>query len=110
MAWERWNDVNDQMRALMAPLACSAAWALNSWDRVERYTEALSADNSFDGAFYRAVLNIHSEQYAKACDFIMKARDVLDSNLTAMAEESYNRAYAVRNTVYVYICNYSLLS
>ncbi|CAH8510940.1 unnamed protein product [Schistosoma margrebowiei] len=94
MAWERWNDVNDQMRALMAPLACSAAWALNSWDRVERYTEALSADNSFDGAFYRAVLNIHSEQYAKACDFIMKARDVLDSNLTAMAEESYNRAYA----------------
>ncbi|TNN10640.1 Serine/threonine-protein kinase tor [Schistosoma japonicum] len=94
MAWERWNDVNDQMRAFMAPLACSAAWALNSWDRVETYSEALSADNSFDGAFYRAVLNIHSGHYAKACDFIMKARDVLDSNLTAMAEESYNRAYS----------------
>nr|CAH8842728.1 unnamed protein product [Trichobilharzia regenti] len=94
MAWERWDSVNDQMRVFMAPLACSAAWALNSWDRVERYAEALSADNSFDGAFYRAVLNIHSGQYAKACEFIMKARDVLDSDLTAMAEESYDRAYA----------------
>ncbi|CAH8842375.1 unnamed protein product [Trichobilharzia szidati] len=94
MAWERWDNVSDQMRVFMAPLACSAAWALNSWDRVERYSEALSADNSFDGAFYRAVLNIHSGQYAKACEFIMKARDVLDSDLTAMAEESYDRAYA----------------
>ncbi|VDP84355.1 unnamed protein product [Echinostoma caproni] len=94
MAWERWEQVDDNMRAKMAPLACSAAWATNSWDQVERYVSALPADDSFDGAFYRAVLNIHSGNYTEACEHIVNARNVLDADLTTMAGESYDRAYA----------------
>lgn len=103
MVNERWEQVDDHMRAQMAPLGCSAAWALNSWDRVKHYVSALSADNSFDGAYYRAILNIHLEQYVVACDYITKARDILDADLTAMAGESYDRAYAVGETCLIII-------
>ncbi|TPP57014.1 Target of rapamycin [Fasciola gigantica] len=94
MAWERWEQVDENMRAEMAPLACSAAWATNSWDQVEKYVSALPANDSFDGAFYRAVLKIHSGFYSEACDYVAKARNVLDADLTTMAGESYDRAYA----------------
>ncbi|THD24250.1 Serine/threonine-protein kinase mTOR [Fasciola hepatica] len=94
MAWERWEQVDENMRAEMAPLACSAAWATNSWDQVEKYVSALPANDSFDGAFYRAVLKIHSGSYSEACDYVAKARNVLDADLTTMAGESYDRAYA----------------
>ncbi|KAA0190838.1 Serine/threonine-protein kinase mTOR [Fasciolopsis buskii] len=94
MAWERWEQVDDSMRAEMAPFACSAAWATNSWDQVEKYVSALPVDDSFDGAFYRAVLNIHSGCHKEACHYIAKARNVLDADLTTMAGESYDRAYA----------------
>ncbi|CAL8095011.1 unnamed protein product [Calicophoron daubneyi] len=94
MAWERWDQVNDSMRTRMAPLACSAAWATNSWDRMERYLSALPTDHNFDGSFYRAILAIHSDKYSEACQYILNARSVLDAELTTMSEESYDRAYA----------------
>lgn len=100
MAWERWEQVDDSMRAEMAPFACSAAWATNSWDQVEKYVSALPVDDSFDGAFYRAVLNIHSGCHKEACHYIAKARNVLDADLTTMAGESYDRAYAVRSDLF----------
>jgi len=50
---------------------------------------------SYDGAFYRAVFAVHSEQYQMAQQCIDKSRDILDTELTAMAGESYSRAYGV---------------
>ncbi|CAC5403933.1 MTOR [Mytilus coruscus] len=48
---------------------------------------------TYDGAFYRAVFALHSENYQLAQQCIDKARDILDTELTAMVGESYNRAY-----------------
>lgn len=50
---------------------------------------------TYDGAFYRAVFAVHSEQYQLAQQCIDKSRDILDTELTAMAGESYSRAYGV---------------
>lgn len=46
-----------------------------------------------EGSFYRAILAIHKEQYKSAQDYIDFSRDMIDTELTAMAGESYQRAY-----------------
>ena len=51
--------------------------------------------DTYDGAFYRAVLAIHMDQFQLAQQCIDNARDILDTELTAMAGESYQRAYGV---------------
>lgn len=73
-------------------LAAAAAWGLHHWDSMERYVKVIPRDTQ-DGAFYRAILSIHKEQYDEAQHFINTARDLLDTELTAMAGESYQRAY-----------------
>jgi FKBP12-rapamycin complex-associated protein len=64
---------------------------------MEEYSCLIPRD-TYDGAFYRAVLAIHMDKnYSLAQQCIEKARDILDTELTAMAGESYNRAYGVSN-------------
>ncbi|KAF7259839.1 hypothetical protein EG68_02702 [Paragonimus skrjabini miyazakii] len=89
-----WDTVDDSVRMQMAPIACTAAWAVHEWTQVERYVSALPTNNSFDGAFYRAVLDIQRNHYDNAYQHILNARNVLDADLTAMTGESYDRAYA----------------
>ncbi|KAF5402330.1 hypothetical protein PHET_04458 [Paragonimus heterotremus] len=89
-----WDTVDDSVRMQMAPIACTAAWAVHEWTQVERYVSALPTNNSFDGAFYRAVLDIQRNHYDSAYQHIFNARNVLDADLTAMTGESYDRAYA----------------
>jgi FKBP12-rapamycin complex-associated protein len=50
-------------------------------------------ENSQEGSFLRAVLAIKNERYKDATTYINRVRDMLDSELTAMAGESYERAY-----------------
>ena len=61
---------------------------------MEEYTCMIPRD-TYDGAFYRAVLALHDDQFPLAQQCVEKARDILDTDLTAMAGESYNRAYGV---------------
>lgn len=89
---QRWNLLSDDNREKSARLAAAAAWGLNQWDAMERYVNCIPRDTQ-DGAFYRAVLAIHKEHYDQAQLFIETARDLLDTELTAMAGESYQRAY-----------------
>ena len=49
--------------------------------------------DSFDGSFHRAVLEIHNNNFPFANYYIDAARDILDTDLTAMVGESYQRAY-----------------
>lgn len=49
--------------------------------------------NFFLGAFLRAVLCVRQCKYAEARQHIDKVRSLIDSELTAMAAESYERAY-----------------
>ncbi|BFZ23557.1 hypothetical protein BsWGS_26596 [Bradybaena similaris] len=92
IALDRWPVVSDEMKTSMARMASVAAWGLGQWDSVEQYMFYIPR-TSHNAAFFKAVFALHSENYQLAQQCIDKARDVLDTELTAMAGESYNRAY-----------------
>lgn len=89
---KRWPRMSDDEKFKSARIAAAAAWGLNEWDSMINYVNFLP-ENSQDGAFYRAVLNIHNEDYDISKLYIDQARTILDSELTAVAGESYQRAY-----------------
>ncbi|XP_066601544.1 serine/threonine-protein kinase mTOR [Prorops nasuta] len=91
-ATKQWSNQPDEIKQRMARMAAAAAWGLNQWESMEKYVSLIPKDTQ-DGAFYRAVLAIHDEQYNVAHQLIDSARDLLDTELTAMAGESYQRAY-----------------
>ncbi|CAH1772250.1 unnamed protein product [Owenia fusiformis] len=92
LACEKWPQVSDDIRQNMARMAAMSAWGLGQWESMEEYTCMIPRE-TMDGAFHRAVLALHMDQFALAQQCIDKARDILDTELTAMAGESYNRAY-----------------
>ncbi|XP_050412148.1 serine/threonine-protein kinase mTOR [Patella vulgata] len=92
LACDKWATANDKSRTKMARMASASAWGLGHWDSMEQYM-CLIPRTSYDGAFYRAVFALHSDNFMLAQQCIDKARDILDTDLTAMVGESYNRAY-----------------
>ncbi|XP_044138031.1 LOW QUALITY PROTEIN: serine/threonine-protein kinase mTOR [Bufo gargarizans] len=94
---ENWLNVSEDARAKMARMAAAAAWGLEQWDSMEKYTCLIPRD-THDGAFYRAVLALHQDLFSLAQQCIDRARDMLDAELTAMAGESYSRAYGAMVT------------
>ncbi|XP_033096355.1 serine/threonine-protein kinase mTOR-like [Anneissia japonica] len=92
IACTKWPEVSDDYRQRMACMAAAAAWGLNQWESMDEYACMIPRD-TYDGAFYRAVLAVHQDHFAQAQQCINKARDILDTELTARAGESYNRAY-----------------
>ncbi|XP_063975702.1 serine/threonine-protein kinase mTOR [Diachasmimorpha longicaudata] len=92
VATRQWSHQIDETKQRMARMAAAAAWGLGQWESMEKYVGLVPKDSQ-DGAFYRAVLAIHNDQYNVAHELIDSARDLLDTELTAMAGESYQRAY-----------------
>ena len=92
VAMKQWSFQNDENKQRMARMAAAAAWGLNNWDAMQEHVALIPKDTQ-DGAFYRAVLAVHGEQFELAHLLIDSARDLLDTELTAMAGESYQRAY-----------------
>ncbi|KAL3228149.1 hypothetical protein MRX96_004063 [Rhipicephalus microplus] len=70
----------------------ATAWGLEKWDTMEEYVQVIPRDTT-DSAFHQAVLAVHKENFPGAQQFIDKARDLIDTDLTAMVGESYSRAY-----------------
>ena len=94
-AEDRWpRAVADGKQKLLAPLAASAAWGLHQWESVDRYMTAMKADTP-DKSFFGAILAVHRDQFDDAQKHIDKVRDGLDTELSAVLGESYNRAYNV---------------
>ncbi|CAL4086221.1 unnamed protein product, partial [Meganyctiphanes norvegica] len=91
---ERWNcpTMNEEWRTQMSRVSSASAWAMGEWTMMEEYTKFIPRDTQ-EGAFYRAVLATHKDQYALAQQLIDSARDLLERELTAMVGESYQRAY-----------------
>uniref|UniRef100_A0A2A4JU58 Serine/threonine-protein kinase TOR n=1 Tax=Heliothis virescens TaxID=7102 RepID=A0A2A4JU58_HELVI len=89
---KKWVKMSNDERFKAARLAAAAAWGLNEWDSMAKYVRFLP-ENTQDGAFYRAVLNIHNGEFDLSKQYIDQARTLLDSELTAVAGESYQRAY-----------------
>ncbi|XP_050511015.1 serine/threonine-protein kinase Tor [Diabrotica virgifera virgifera] len=88
----KYNILTDNFKNKACRLAAASAFGLHNWGSLEHYVKVIPQDSQ-DGAFYRAILAIHNEQYRVAQDYIYTARDMLDKELTAMAGESYQRAY-----------------
>ena len=92
LAQENWVHASLEVRRKIAPLAAAASWGLAKWETMDDYIAVLKHDSA-DRAWFRAILNIHRCQFNKAGQHINKARDLLYSELTTLAGESYNRAY-----------------
>nr|XP_027196731.1 serine/threonine-protein kinase mTOR-like [Dermatophagoides pteronyssinus] len=98
--WERlytlsqqtFNDVSEYYQQRMARMAVTATWSLNQWDEMIEYARYIPTD-SFESAFYEAVIRVHQEDFQQAQYFIDKSRELIDTDLTSMAGESYQRAY-----------------
>lgn len=84
--------IQDNYKQKVCRLAAASSFGLHNWGSMERYVSIIPQDSQ-DGSFYRAILAIHKEDYRKAQEYIDKTRDMLDTELTAMAGESYERAY-----------------
>lgn len=71
--WDKLNDVAESHwshfpevgREKMSRCASVAAWVLKDWPKMGAYVDCIPRD-TMDGAFYRAILSIHGEQYEYA--------------------------------------------
>ncbi|KAL3082736.1 hypothetical protein niasHS_010538 [Heterodera schachtii] len=79
-------------RQKIATIGARGCWAVGNFKKMEDYVDKIN-ENNRDGAFLRAVLAVHNNDFDKAYSCINKVRDMFDSELTAMAAESYERAY-----------------
>ncbi|ORX52573.1 phosphatidylinositol kinase Tor2 [Piromyces finnis] len=91
---EKWVYASEDTRKTMAPLAAGSAWGLSDYELMEEYIGVMKPDSP-DGSFFRAILNVNGNLYPQAEQYINKTRDLLDTELTALVGESYNRAYSV---------------
>ena len=112
--------IREENHKLALKHCAQAAWRLRKWDDLETFSSQLvqgqehnfSQNSSFDltstskgsrvnglptldydSAFYRAVINIHQEDWDEAAISIDAARKAMDSRFTALLAESYKRAY-----------------
>ena len=89
---EQWTKMSSEGQSRAGRLAAVAAWGLQDWDQMQEYVKCIP-DDTQDGSFYRAVLAVHHGDFDRAQILIDQTRDLLDTELTAMAGESYERAY-----------------
>lgn len=94
LAQDKWIHAGHEVRRSIAPLAAAAAWGLGQWELMDDYIGVMKSDVP-DRAFFRAIISLHRNQFAETLVHITKARDLLDTELTALVGESYNRAYSV---------------
>lgn len=94
IAQEHWNNTTQENRRNMSALAAAAAWGRGEWDLMDNYISVMK-DSSPDRAFFGAILAIQRNHFNDARFFIARARDGVNSEITATIGESYNRAYGV---------------
>lgn len=94
IAQEKWMNVSNEERKWIAPLAAAAAWGMGQWELMDNYLSVMK-QHSPDRSFFGAILSIHRNQFEEAQGHITKARDGLDTELSALLGESYTRAYSV---------------
>lgn len=94
LASEKWSISKPETRNVMAPLAAGAAWGLGHWDEIEQYIDVMKSQSP-DKEFFDAILCLHRNNFGDAEKHIFNARDLLVTEISALINESYNRAYSV---------------
>ncbi|KAF2244260.1 ARM repeat-containing protein [Trematosphaeria pertusa] len=89
---EKWANASQDHRKAIAPLAAAAAWGLGKFADMDSYL-AVMKEQSPDRAFFASILNIHNNRFEIAAEEISKARKGLDTELSSLLGESYQRAY-----------------
>ncbi|EKG20255.1 Phosphatidylinositol 3-/4-kinase catalytic [Macrophomina phaseolina MS6] len=92
LAQDKWIHAPQEYRRSIAPLAAAAAWGLGQWELMDQYLSVMKS-SSPDWSYYGAILAIHRNQFEEAQKHIAKTRDGLDTQLSAVFGESYQRAY-----------------
>ena len=80
------------LKSKIAEMGAAASWGLSDWDSMDKYVKLLP-EKSYEGSLYRAVLSINSNEFHKTVSYVQDTRDMLDTDLTSMAFQSYDRAY-----------------
>ncbi|CAB3408784.1 unnamed protein product [Caenorhabditis bovis] len=102
-ALAHWDDLNKKtepytkdktlpMDHKMAVIAARGAWAVGNYENMQSFVDRIS-ENTQDGAMLRAVISLKKGDFTSTVNLIEKVRDMFDSELTTMANESYERAY-----------------
>lgn len=94
LAQRKWADASPDTKRAVAPLAAAAAWGLGQWDRMAACVDVMKTELP-DRSFFNAVLSLHRNNFEEASNSILRARDLLVTEITALVSESYNRAYGV---------------
>lgn len=92
LANNKWEVLGADGQSRAGRLAAVASWGLLEFEKMSEYVKCIPEDTQ-DGSFYRAVLSIHNGDYENGQKLIDQTRLLLDTELTAMAGESYERAY-----------------
>ena len=94
LAQQKWGLASIDQKRAIAPLAAASAWGLGEWELMDNYLGSMKAQSP-DRSFFGAILSLHRNQFDRATVHIEKAREALDTELSALLGESYNRAYGV---------------
>ncbi|CEJ79844.1 Putative FKBP12-rapamycin complex-associated protein [[Torrubiella] hemipterigena] len=89
-----WANSSSEVQRMIAPLATAAAWGQRKWDSMDNYLSSLKRFSP-DRSFFGAILALHRNQFREAISCVQQAREGLDTELSALVSESYNRAYQV---------------
>ncbi|XP_045500144.1 serine/threonine-protein kinase Tor-like [Colias croceus] len=89
---DQWENMEEDMQKKSAKIAAAASWGLQEWDSMKKYVKFVPED-TLDGEFYRAVLAIHEGSWSESRHYIDSARTILDSEMSAVIGESYQRSY-----------------
>lgn len=84
--------IDSEKKQKIVQMTARSHWALGDYEKMAEHVQMINANNQ-EGSFLRAVLAIKNDHFAEAKTYINKVRDMFDSELTAMAAESYERAY-----------------
>lgn len=94
LAESNWESTSLDIQRSIAPLAAAAAWGLGQWNNIERYITVMKPQSP-DKAFFDAIIFLHKANFEQAGNCIGQARDLLVTEISALVNESYNRAYNV---------------
>ncbi|KAJ2945763.1 hypothetical protein O0L34_g605 [Tuta absoluta] len=89
---DQWDSMGEEIRKKAAKIGAAASWGLQEWDSMKKFVDAISGDTQ-EGAFYRAILAVHEGHWPESRHYIDSARNLLDTELSAVVSESYQRAY-----------------
>lgn len=94
LAQQKWSLSSIDHKRAIAPLAAAAAWGQKKWELMDNYIHEMKGASP-DRSFFSAILAIQRNQFVDAFGHIEKAREGLDTELSALLGESYDRAYQV---------------